>query len=88
MAPATVTVLKPATQSSLQTFTFDSYNEALTFQRKSAPLNPSKPYKQIKGAGAPVWCVTVVNRSVMQAKPVTLTIQAALHFDWKHRMAA
>lgn len=54
-----VHILKVRAKPSFHTFEFDSYNEAMAHAKKCAVLNPSKPYKQLKGSNAPVWCVTV-----------------------------
>lgn len=56
---ATVHILKTRAKSSFATFEFASYNEARAYANKCAALTPSKPYKRVLPAGAPVWCVTL-----------------------------
>ena len=54
-----VHILKSRAKPSYVSLEFDSYNAAIAYATKAAGLNPSKPYKRLKGDSVPVWCVTV-----------------------------
>lgn len=62
---------KPSTHS----VEFGTYNEALEHARKMASLNPSKPFKRIKGASCPVWSVSFVNVSAIKTKPQSIRFE-------------
>lgn len=68
MAPV-VNVLETRDRSSFSTAEFETWNEAHAYALKCAALNPTKPYKRIRATGAPLWCVTVVNRAAMLSEP-------------------
>lgn len=71
---ATVHIIKPA-KPSFRSLEFGSYNEAIAFARKSAALNPSKPYKRIQGDRAPVWVVSLLNPAAIKSKPEYVTFR-------------
>lgn len=58
---AVVHILKARAKSSFSTFEFPTYNEAVAYRQKASALSPSKPYKRLRGVGAPVWCVTIAH---------------------------
>lgn len=79
---AKVHILKAHAKSSFTSMEFDSYNEARAYANKVAALNPSKPYRRLKGASAPVWCVTIRQPRNDRAEYVTFP-QVPGYLGWK-----
>lgn len=52
-------ILKQTARDSFQQFEFDTFNDAQAFARKSAALNPLKPWRKIRGSGWPLWVVSI-----------------------------